>query len=167
MSARTAAALLLAAAALSSILAPGWPAFALDAAGALALLAGLLWKRPLLAPVAGALMYIPLGWALSLFLPEAWGFLASGVFFVAACESQTFGMEVSLVLSSPTGVDAETQALAVGAAAAHSRKMARFVALTAVVLAGTGAASLVTEHAAVLIAATVLLMTALLVFIDR
>ena len=86
---------------------------------------------------------------------------------IVVCERMTFEYEVSAVLVSPKGIDAETRSLASEVSRAHARKMSLYVALAALVIAGSAVASAFTVYASELIAAGMLLVLAIFVYATR
>ncbi len=139
----------------------------LAAVCAASLLAGLVWKRVLPTLFAGCLLYPVLAVALTRVFPATWSFLASGLFVIVVCERMTFEYDVSMVVESPTGVNAETKSWVSEVSRAHTRKMSRYVALAALVIAGAAAASASTVYASELVAAAMLLMLVVLVYATR
>lgn len=167
MSARPYALILLLAAAASSVVSWNFLTSALAGACAASLLAGLAWKKAMPTLLAGCLVYPVLGVTLARVLPVAWSFLASGLFLIVVCERITFEYEVSEVLESPTGVDAEARSRASEVSKSHARKMAQFVALAALVMAGSAIVSAFSIYASVLVAAAILLVLVVLVYATR
>jgi hypothetical protein len=137
------------------------------AACAASILAGFVEKRVLPTLFAGCLLYPALAVALTRVFPATWSCLASGLFVIVICERMTFEYEVSTVLESPAGVDTEARALASEISRAHTKKMSLYVALAALVIAGSAAASAFTVYASELIAAAMLLMFVVLVYATR
>jgi hypothetical protein len=117
--------------------------------------------------LAGLFLYPPLAVALTRVLPAAWSFLASGLFVIVVCERMTFEYEVSAVLESPTGVDAEVRSRVSEVSRAHARKISMYVGLAALVIAGSAAASAFTVYAPELIVAAMLLILVILVYATR
>ncbi|MGP8124388.1 MAG: hypothetical protein ACLQEQ_00750 [Nitrososphaerales archaeon] len=137
-------------------------------AGCAALLVvGFVWKRILPTLLAGLMAYPALAFALTSILPAAWSYLASGLFAIVVCERLTFEYEVSAVLGSRTGIDAEARSLVSEVSRAHTRKMAVYVALAGLVIAASILASAFTVYASELIAAAMLLMLAIYFYATR
>lgn len=134
---------------------------------AISLLAGLAWKRVLPTLLAGCLLYPVLAVALTRVLAPTWSFLASGLFVIVVCERMTFEYELSIVLESPTGIDAEARSRGLEVSRAHMRKTFLYVALAALVIAGSWVASAFTVYASELIVTTMLLMLVVLVYATR
>jgi hypothetical protein len=131
------------------------------------LLAGYVWKKTMPTLLSGLLLYPVLAVALAGVLPVTWSFLASGLFVIVICERMTFEYEVSTVLESPTGIDAEARLRTSAVSKAHTRKMSMYVALAALVIACSTAVSVFTVYASELTVAAMLLMLALLVYATR
>lgn len=167
MSARPYTIILLIAAAASAVASWDLLASVLAAACAASLVAGFVWKRVLPTLLAGLLLYPPLAVALTRVLPAAWSYLASGLFVIVVCERMTFEYDVSKALESPTGIDAEARSRVSEVSRAHTRKMFLYVALAALVIAGSAATSAYTLYAPELIAAGMLLMLAVLFYATR
>lgn len=167
MSARPYAVTMLLAAAAAAVV--SWNPLASVMAGACAafLVAGVVWKRVLPTLLAGVLLYPPLAMALTRLLPPAWSCLASGLFVIVDCERITFEYETSAMLGSPTGIDTEARSLVSEVSRAHTRKVFQYVALAALVIAGSVAASAFTVYASELIAAAMLLVLAIFVYATR
>lgn len=134
---------------------------------AISLLVGLAWKMVLPTLLAGCLLYPVLAVALTGVFSATWSFLASGLFVIVVCERMTFEYELSTVLESPTGIDAEARSQALEVSRAHIRKISLYVALAALVIAGSWTVSAFTVYASELIAATMLLMLVVLVYATR
>ena len=141
MSARPFALALLLAAAAAAVVSWNSLASLLVAACAASLVAGFIRKRVLPTLLAGLLLYPALAMALTTLLPAAWSYLLSGLFVIVICESMTFEYDVSAVLESPTGIDAETRSLLSEVSRAHTRRTSLYVALAALVMAGSAAQS--------------------------
>jgi hypothetical protein len=158
--------LLLAAAAAAGV---SWNTLAsvMVVACAASLLVGFMWKRPMPTLLAGLLLYPPLAAALTTVFPATWSYLASGLFVIVICERMTFEYEVSAVLGSPNGIDAEARSLASEVSRAHAKRVFLYVALAALVIAGSAVASAFTVYASVLIAVAMLLMLVILVYATR
>lgn len=167
MSARPYAMILLLAAVAAAVVLRSPLASVMVVACTASLLVGFVWKRPMPTLLAGLLLYPPLAVALTRVLPIAWSFLASGLFVIVVCEKMTFEYEVSAVLESPTGVDAEARSRVSEVSRAHARKMSMYVALAALVIAGSAAISAFTVYAPELIVAAMLLMLVVLVYATR
>ena len=167
MSARPYAMILLLAALAAAVVSWSSLASAMVVACAISLLVGLVWKRPMPTLLAGLFLYPPLAVALTRVLPAAWSFLASGLFVIVVCERMTFEYEVSAVLESPTGVDAEVRSRVSEVSRAHARKISMYVGLAALVIAGSAAASAFTVYAPELIVAAMLLILVILVYATR
>jgi hypothetical protein len=167
MSARPFAIILLLAAAAAAIVSWNPVVSVLAEACAASLLVGFVWRRVLPTLLAGLLLYQGLAVALTTFLPATWSYLTSGLFVIVTCERMTFEYEMSEVLGSPTGIDAEARSLVSKVSRMHSRKMARYVALAALVIAGSAVASAFTVHASELIVAAMLLFLAILFYATR
>jgi hypothetical protein len=86
---------------------------------------------------------------------------------IVICERMTFEYDVSTVLGSPTGIDAEARSLVSEVSRAHTRKMSLYVALAALVIAGSATTSTFTAYAWVLVAAAMLLVLVVLVYATR
>ncbi len=123
MSARPFAIVLLLVAVASAVVSWNRLASVMVGACAACLVAGLVWKRVTPTLLAGLLLYPVLAVALTAVLPVIWSFLASGLFVIAICERMTFEYEVSTVLESPTGVDAETRLRVSEVSRAHARRI--------------------------------------------
>jgi|GEM_PF-564785 len=164
MSARPFAVILLLAAAAAAVISWNPLASVMVGACAASLVAGFVWKKVLPTLIAGLLLYPPLAMALTTALPPSWSCLASGLFVIVVCERMTFEYEVSAVLVSPTGIDAETRSLASEVSRAHAKKMSLYVVLAAMVIAGSAVASAFTVYASELIAAAMLLVLAVFVY---
>ena len=134
---------------------------------AVSLLVGFMWKKPLPTLLAGLLLYSPLAEALATVFPVTWSYLASGLFVIVICERMTFEYDVSAVLGSPSGIDAEARSLASEVSRAHARRVLLYVALVALVIAGSAVVSAFTAYASVLITAAMLLMLVVLVYATR
>lgn len=130
-------------------------------------LVGYVQKRPLPTLFAGLLLYPPLAWALTTAFPATWSYLASGLFAIVICEKMTFEYEVSTVLGSLTGIDSETRSLATEVSKEHTKKVSLYVALVALVIAGSAATSAFTSYASVLTASAMLLMLSILIYATR
>lgn len=167
MSARPFAIILLLAAAAAAAVSWNPLASVMVAACAASLLVGFVRKKVLPTLLAGLLLYPPLALALTRVLPATWSYLATGLFVIVICERATFEYEVSTVLGSPTGIDAEARSLASEVSKAHARKMYLYVALAALVIAGSAVASAFTVYAPELVAAAMLLMVAVFVYATR
>jgi hypothetical protein len=167
MSARPLAAILVLVATAAAVAAWNPVASVMVAACAIFLLVGLAWKRVLPTLLAGCLLYPVLAVALTRGLLATWSFLASGLFVIVVCERMTFEYELSTVLESPTGIDAEARSRALEVSRAHMRKISLYVALAAFVIAGSVVVSTFTVYASELIAATMLLMLVVLVYATR
>jgi hypothetical protein len=131
------------------------------------LLVGFLRRRLVPTLLAGLLLYPALAVALTKVFPATWSYLASGLFVIVICERMTFEYDLSAVLESATGIDTEARSLASEVSRAHTRKMSLYVALAALVIAGSAAASAFTVYASELIAAAMLLMLVILVYATR
>ena len=131
------------------------------------LLVGFVWRRILPTLLAGVLLYPALALAMTAALPAAWSCLASGLFVIVVCERMTFEYEASEVLGSSTGVDAEARSLVSEVSRAHARKLALYVTLASLVIAGSALVSRFTVYASVLVAAAMLLMLAVLAYATR
>jgi hypothetical protein len=131
------------------------------------LLVGFVWKRVVPTLLAGLLLYPALAVALTRVLPATWSYLASGLFVIVVCERMTFEYDLSAVLESPTGIDAEARSLASEVSRAHTRKISLYVALAALVIAGSAMVSAFTLYASVPIAAAMLLILVILVYATR
>jgi hypothetical protein len=167
MSARPFALVLILASAATAVVSWNPLASTMVAACLVFFLVGYMWKRPLPTLLAGLLLYPPLAWALTTTIPATWSYLASGLFSIIICERMTFEYEVSAVLGSPTGIDAETKSLASELSKEHTKKVFLYVALAALVIAGSVATSAFTSYATVLTTAVMLLMLAILVYAKR
>ena len=167
MSARPFAMIFLLAAAAAAVVSWDLLASVTVVACAASLLVGLASKRPVPTLLAGLLLYPVLAVALTTVLPATWSYLASGLFAIVVCERITFEYEVSTVLGSPTGIDAEARSLVSEVSRAHTRKMSLYVALAASVIAISAATSAFTVYASELIAAAILLMLVVLVYATR
>jgi len=167
MSARPFAVTMLLAAAAAAVI--SWNSLGSVMVGACAasLVAGFVWKRVLPTLLAGLLLYPPLAMALTSLLPPAWSCLASGLFVIVVCERMTFEYEASAMLGSPTGIDAEARSLVSEVSRAHTRKVFLYIALAALVIAGSAAATAFTVYASELIAAAMLLVLAIFVYATR
>lgn len=167
MSARPFAIILLLAAAAAAVASWNLLVSVMAAASTASLLGGIAWKRVMPTLLAGLLLYPALAVALTRVLPAAWSCLASGLFLIVVCERMTFEYDVSAVLESPTGVDAEARSLVSHVSRAHTKKMSTYVALAALVIAGSAAASAFTVYASELIVAAMLLMLVVFVYATR
>jgi hypothetical protein len=167
LSARPYAIIFLLAAAAAAVLSWNPLASAMVAACAAFLLAGFVWKKVLPTLLAGLLLYPVLAAALSYILPLTWSYLASGLFAIVVCERMAFEYDVSAVLGSPTGIDAEARSLVSEVSRAHTRKMSIYVALAVLVIVGSAVASAFTVYASELIAAAMLLMFVIVVYAAR
>ena len=167
MSARPFAIILLLAAAAAAVASWNTLVSVLAAASTASLLAGTARKRVMPTLLAGLLLYPALAVALTRVLPAAWSCFASGLFLIVVCERMTFEYEVSAVLECPTGVDAEARSLVSAVSRAHTKRMSIYVALAALVVAGSAAASAFTVYASELIVAAMLLMLVVLVYATR
>ena len=167
MSARPFAIILLLAAAAAAAVSWDPLVSVMVAACTVSLLVGIVWKRVMPTLLAGLLLYPDLAMALARVLPATWSYLASGLFVIVICERMTFEYEMSAVLESPTGVDAEARSLVSEVSRAHTKKMSMYIALAAFVITGSAAASAFTVYASELIAAAMLLMLVVLVYSTR
>jgi len=131
------------------------------------LLAGFVWKKVLPTLLSGCLLYPALAMALTRLLPATWSYLASGLFIIVICEMVTFEYAMSSVVGAPTGIDAEAKSSASEVSRAHTKKISLYVALAALVIAGSAVASGFTVYASELIAAAMLLMLVILVYATR
>lgn len=132
-----------------------------------ALLVGFRWKRVMPTLLAGWLLYLPLAVALTEFFPASWSYLASGLFVIVVSESLIFQYEASVVLESPTGVDAEARILLSDLSRAHGRKVSEYAALAVTVMVASFVISGLTHYASELIAATMLLMLIIVIYATR
>ncbi len=167
MSARPYAIVLLLAAAAAAVVSWNPLASVLVTGCAALLVAGFVWKRVLPTLLSGLLVYPALAVALTRILPATWSYLASGLFVIVICERMTFEYEVSAVLGSPTGIDAGARSLVSEVSRAHTRKLALYVALAALVIAGSILVSAFTVYASELIAAAMLLMLVIYFYATR
>jgi hypothetical protein len=167
MSGRALAVLLLCTGALAAVII--WNPLATFMVGActVALLVGFRWKRGLPTLAGGWLLYPPLAVALTKFIPAFWSYLASGLFIIVVSERLIFEYEVSLVLESPVGVDAEARSLVSELSKAHAKKMSAYVALAVAVMAASAAVSDTTHYASELIAATLFLIIIIAIYVTR
>lgn len=167
MSARPFAMILLLAAAAAAVVSWNPLVSMMVAACAVSLLVGFVWKRPLPTLLSGWLLYPALAKALTTVLPATWSYLASGLFVIVICERMTFEYEVSVVLGSPTGIDAEARSLVAEVSRAHVRKTSLYIAIAALIIAGSAGASAFTVYASELIIAAMLLMLVIIVYATR
>ncbi|MGD0395741.1 MAG: hypothetical protein ABSB26_02365 [Nitrososphaerales archaeon] len=167
MSARPFAMILLLAAVVAAVVSSNALATVMVAACTASLVVGFAWKRVMPTLLAGLFLYPALAVALTTVLPTALSYLASGLFVIVICERMTFEYDVSTVLGSPTGIDAEARSLVSEVSRAHTRKMSLYVALAALVIAGSATTSTFTAYAWVLVAAAMLLVLVVLVYATR
>ena len=167
MSHRPYAAILLIAAAASAVAAWNPLATVIVGGSTAALLVGLQWKRVVPTLAAGWLLYLPMAVALTRFFPASWSYLASGLFAVVIPEQLVFEYDVSAVVGSPTGVDAEARSYISRLSAAHTKKMSVYAALALGVMAVASLASGLTYYASELIAAAILLILVVMVYATR
>lgn len=167
MSARPFAIISLLAAAAAAVVSWNRLASVMVAACTACLVVGLVWKRVTPTLLAGMLLYPVLAVALAMVLPATWSFLAAGLFVIVVCERMTFEYELSAVLESPTGVDAEARRLISEVSRAHAKKTSLYVALAALVIAGSAITSAFTLYASEFVAAAMLLMFVILVYATR
>jgi hypothetical protein len=167
MSARPFAITLLGTSAVAAVVSWNFLASLVVAACGTSLVVGFVWKRVLPTLIAGLLLYPVLAVALTTVLPATWSYLASGLFVIVLCERLTFEYDASRVLESPTGIDAETRSLVSQVSRAHTKKMFTYIALAALVVAGSAVASTYTVRASELIAAAMLLFLVVLIYAIR
>jgi hypothetical protein len=125
---------------------------------AAALTAAYATRGVLLTFLAGWLMYYPVGLVLSAYVGVVGGFLASGFIVVLLAERLSFDAEISGVLESPSGVDAEVKTRALELSHEHSRQLLMLSGAFAAVAAVSIPVAKVTPYAGVLVASAVLLM---------
>ena len=167
MSYRPYAVILLVAAAASAVVAWNPLATVIVGGSTVALLAGLQWKRVVLTLAAGWLLYLPMAVALSQFFPASWSYLASGLFAVVVPEKLVFEYDVSAVLGSPSGVDAEARSYISRLSMAHTREMSVYAALALSVMAIASLASGLTSYASELITTATLLILIIMIYATR
>jgi hypothetical protein len=167
MSYRPYAAILLTAAAASAVVAWNPLATVIIGGSTAALLVGLQWKRVVPTLAAGWLLYLPMAVTLTRFFPASWSYLAAGLFAVVVPEKLVFEYEVSAVLGSPTGVDAEARSRISKLSTAHTREMSVYAALALGVMAIASLASGLTSYASELITAAMLLILIIMIYATR
>jgi hypothetical protein len=167
MSHRPYAVLLLVAAAGSAVAA--WNPLATIVIGGsiAALLVGLQWRRAVPTLAAGWLLYLPMAVALIRIFPVSWSYLAAGLFAVVVPERLVFEYEVSAVLGSPTGVDAEARSHVSRLSMAHWRSLSIYTSLALIVMTVAAIASNLTSYASELITSAVLLIIIIAIYATR
>ena len=167
MSARPYAITLLFAAAASAVV--SWNSLSSMAVAmcAVCLVGGFVWRRIWPTLLSGLLLYPALAVALNTILPTTLGYLASALFVIVVCERLTFEYDVTAVLGSLTGIDAEARTLVSEISRKHAKRLLIFAAFATVVIAGSAVAASITVYASELIAAGLLLFIVVFVYATR
>jgi len=149
-------ALLLVSGALAALLDPSAPVVALVAVSVVALTYGYSRRSEAAVLASGWLLYVPLSLVLLPYLGGIWSFLAVAIYVSAVIERLSFECELSEVLESPTGLDAEARSLAGRLSERELLRVLELIALSAGV--GAVSASLVGANTNVSVLTTVTLM---------
>lgn len=153
---RALAVLLLFSGALTAALEPSAPVVAVVAVSVVALIYGYSRRSEAAVLAAGWLLYVPLSLLLLPYLGDIWSFLAVAIYVAAIIERLSFENELSEVLESPTGLDAEAKALADRLSARELLRLLELIALSLGV--GAVSASVVGANTNVSVLTTVTLL---------